>query len=131
VQSHLAEIESLGGQLLAVSFTQPEKLAAYLKRHPLPTPALADPQGEAYRVFELGRTSWRRLFRPRALVYYSRLIVRGWMPSKPVEGQDVLQLGGDFIVDRQRRLVYAYRSQESIDRPTPAQLIEALRRASH
>jgi hypothetical protein len=34
-------------------------------------------------------------------------LIRGWLPGKPNEAEDLLQLGGDFVLDGQGRLVYA------------------------
>jgi hypothetical protein len=41
------------------------------------------------------------------------------------EGEDVLQLGGDFIVDVQRRLLWTYRSADPLDRPRVDDLLRA------
>ena len=124
------EIEQLGGQLLAISFTPPEKAAAYLARHPLPFPVLVDSERQAYRAFDLGRTSWRQFLRPHVILGYLRLMVRGWLPTKTVEGEDIMQLGGHFVLDAARRLVFAYRSADATDRPTMKALVEAVRTAA-
>jgi len=46
----------------------------------------------------------------------------------PRSGEDLLQLGGDFVLDAQRRLLFAYRSADPSDRPTVRQLLDALTR---
>jgi hypothetical protein len=129
VQKHHAEIEQLGGQVLAVSFTLPAKAAAFLEKHPLPFPVLCDPEREAYRAFELGRTSWGQILRPRIIGRYLLAILRGRRPIRPNEGDDVLQLGGDFVLDAERRPIFAYRSADAADRPPIEMLLEAMRRA--
>jgi len=43
--------------------------------------------------------------------------------------EDTLQLGGDFVVGRDGRLVYVYRSKGPADRPPVDDLIAAARRA--
>jgi hypothetical protein len=129
VQNRHGEIEQLGGQVLAVSFTPPDKAAAYLARHPLPFPAVVDPERKAYQTFELGRTTWGRLMTPRVLAGYLKLMLRGWWPAKPVEGEEVLQLGGDFVLDADRRLVFAFRSAEATDRPPAEAIVQAVRTA--
>jgi hypothetical protein len=48
----------------------------------------------------------------------------------PYRGEDVLQLGGDFILDRQRNVVFAYPSSDPTDRPSVAAMLEALRPVS-
>jgi peroxiredoxin len=124
------EIRRLGGEVLAVSFTGPRQVAAYLERYPLPFPAVSDPERTAYRAFALEQTSWGRMLRPAVLARYLLLMVRGWMPWKPKEGDDLLQLGGDFVLDQARRVVHAYRSAEPTDRPPARQLLEAVLWAS-
>jgi hypothetical protein len=42
----------------------------------------------------------------------------------------VLQLGGDFLLDRAGRLVFAHRSANPADRPTMAALLAAARKAA-
>ena len=39
------------------------------------------------------------------------------------EGEDALQLGGDFLVDRDGGILWAYRSVDPTDRPTVEQLL--------
>ena len=93
----------------------------YLARHPLPVPVVADPSLTAYRALDLGRTSWWTLLRPAVIGRYLRQMVQGWLPEKPNEGEDLLQLGGDFVLDAQQRLAYIYRSTEPTETmPPPA-----------
>ena len=129
VQKRIADIRQIGGQVLVVSFSRPERLTAYLARYPLPFPVVADPSLAAYRTFELGRTSWRAMLRPGFVLRYLRLLLGGRLPHKPDEGEDVLQLGGDFVLDGRRRLRYAYRSADPADRPSAEELLQALRAA--
>jgi peroxiredoxin len=129
VRDHYDAIRRLGAEVLVVSFTGPARVAAYLGRYPLPFPVVADPSRAAYRAFALGRTTWGAFFRGGVLGRYLRLIFRGWLP-RGSEGEDVLQLGGDFVLDDGGRLVYAHRSAEPTDRPATAELLRALRSAS-
>jgi AhpC/TSA antioxidant enzyme len=129
VQQHADEIRRLGAEVLVVAQARPELLTAFVRDQPLPFPILSDPQRDAYRAFGLEQTSWWTFLRPGVMFGYLRLMFRGVQPQKPTEGEDVLQLGGDFVLDGQGRLVYAYRSAEPTDRPTVAALLQALRQA--
>jgi hypothetical protein len=91
---------------------RPELLAVFLREQPLPFPAVADPGRVAYRAFGLARTSWATMLRPGVILRYLRLIFRGWRLQLVREGEDILQLGGDFVLDQDGRLTYAYRSGE-------------------
>jgi peroxiredoxin len=108
---------TLGAKGMAVVISRPEMLAAFLADEPLPFLLVADPAGEAFRAFGLGRTSWWRILRPRSVLRYLGLILRGTWPRRPNKGEDVLQLGGDFVLDQGGRVVFAYRSAEPTDRP--------------
>lgn len=119
-------IRRRGGEVLVVTFAQPTMLALYERDQALPFPLVADPSLTAYQAFGLERTSWRAMFRGRVVWRYFRLMLRGWAPQRPNKGSDVLQLGGDFVLDEQRRLVYAHRSAEPTDRPPVAELLGAL-----
>jgi peroxiredoxin len=112
--------------VLVVSQAQPEVLAAFLHKEPLDFPAAADPERAAYRAFGLERTSWAAFFRPQAVRRYLSHLVHGWLPQGLQRGEDVLQLGGDFILDGDGRLVYAHRSSEPTDRPPAEALLQIL-----
>lgn len=124
------QLDRLGAAVIAVSFTRPDKVAEYLNRYPLPFSVVCDPTLSAYKAFGLGRTSWATLVRPRVILGFLKILARGRLPKKPMEGDDVLQLGGNFVLDRQRRLVFAYRSHDPTDRPSPSALVEAARTAA-
>jgi hypothetical protein len=117
-------------QVVAVSFTPPGRVAAFLTANPLPFPAFSDPERKAYRTFSLGRTSWATMLHPRVLWGYLKLIWRGTRPEKPEAGEDLFQLGGDFVLDEAGRLVFAYPSKTSTDRPPVAMLLDAVRKAT-
>lgn len=129
MQQRYEEIRQLGGEVLVVSFTRPDKLAAYVQRHAMPFPAVADPERDAYRALALRPGSWWMFLRGHVIGHYLKLMARGWLPEKTAAADDLLQLGGDFVLDGQRRLVYAYRSKDSTDRPTAEDLLQAVRRA--
>lgn len=115
---------------MAVSFADPEQVARFLAEMPLPFPLVSDPSRTAYQAFGLGRTSWGRMARPGVIGRYLGLILHGWLPRPPRPHEDVLQLGGDFVLDGQRRLIYAYRSAEPTDRPALDDVLAAVRRAT-
>ena len=122
-----AAIQELGAQVLVVSFTPPDKAAAYLAKYPVPFPVACDPERKGYTAFGLGRATWGRIFGLRSVLGYLGIMLRGWMPRKPLPKDDPLQLGGDFVLDGQRRIVLARPSSDPTDRPTGAELLEAVR----
>jgi peroxiredoxin len=125
VQARLGEFRSLGARVIALSFVEPKRLRAYLDRHPSSIPVLADPQRHAYQAFGLGRATWFELVRLRVIARYVWLILRGRRPRMAQE--DVHQLGGDFVLDRSGRVVFAHRSTDPSDRPAVSELLNAVR----
>jgi hypothetical protein len=128
VANRYEEIKQLGGEVLVVSFGPPHIISRYLEAKPQPFSVVSDPTMAAYKAFALPRTGIGSFFQPRVIWHYVKLLLRGWLPKKPHEGDDVLQLGGDFVLDAQQRIVFSYPSKDAADRPTPEQLLAALRR---
>ena len=119
-------LAAAGCSVLVVSQAKPEQLARYAARYGWRVPLVADPERAAYRAFGLERTSWLAFFRPRVLWGYIRGMLRGYGVKTPYAGEDVLQLGGDFVLDRGRRVVFAYPSADPTDRPGIPAILAAL-----
>jgi hypothetical protein len=66
-------------------------------------------------------------FRWQVLARYLRLIFAGWRPHRGEAEEDMLQLGGDFILSADRHLLYAHRSNDPADRPAAADLLDRIR----
>lgn len=109
-----------------VTLSQPAMLRLYLQEKPWPFPVVADPERQAYRQFGLARTTWATFFRLGVLARYMGYIFRGWKPRATNTGEDLLQLGGDFVLDAGQHIVYAFSSTEPTDRPPVNQLVEKL-----
>lgn len=115
--------------VLVVCQAKPEILSHYLSRPRWHVPIVSDPDRTAYRAFGLERTSWLTFLRPRVIFGYLRGMLRGYAAKMPYRGEDVLQLGGDFILDRRRNIVFAYPSANPTDRPSVTALLDAIRPA--
>ena len=102
------EIKRLGGEIFVVSFAPASRVASYLQKYPQPFPVVSDPTLAAYKGFNLTRASVGSLFRPGVIGRFVKLIFRGWLPKKAGKGDDLLQLGGDFVLDKSGHVVYAY-----------------------
>jgi hypothetical protein len=121
------QLAEAGSSVLVVSQAKPEVLSLYLGKQQWNVPVVCDPDRVAYRAFGLERTGWLTFFRPRVLRGYFRGMLRGYGVKTPYRGEDVLQLGGDFVLDRQRRVVFAYPSADPADRPVVGDLLRAIR----
>jgi hypothetical protein len=94
----------------------------------VPFPVLLDHDRSSYAAWGLGRATWWRVYLdPQVWRQYARLLRQGekWRGS----GGDTLQLGGDFVVSPQGRIVYS-RPQRADDRPPVGLLVKALEEAA-
>jgi peroxiredoxin len=127
VKSFKTEFDRRGVSIGVVSFAEPSKLVHYHKLHQWPFAVLADPQRTAYRAFSLKRLSWFQVFSPATLVLYVKLFLRG-MKREDYGKDDIHQSGGDFLLDREGRVLFAYRSQDPADRPSVPELLREIDR---
>jgi peroxiredoxin len=128
VAEHYSEFQELGVGVVAVSMSRPEGVARYLAERTLPFPLLADPERKAYAALGLGRTTWTRIARPGVLWRYTKLVAGGAKVRRVPEGEDPLQTGGDFLVDADRRLLWAHTSPDPTARPAVRDLLAAARK---
>ncbi|MBN9118708.1 MAG: AhpC/TSA family protein [Planctomycetes bacterium] len=112
--------------VLVVSQAEPEVLSLYLSRSNWNVTIVCDPDRTAYAAFGLERTRWLTFFKPRVLWGYACGMWKGYRVKKPYVGEDLLQLGGDFILTRGRKLVFAHASADPTDRPAVAELLAAI-----
>jgi hypothetical protein len=87
---------------------------------------LSDPTRSVHRSLGLGRTKWAVFFQPGVIWGYLRAILRGVLPKKSAKGEDLLQLGGDFLWDKDGILVWSYPSKDPADRPTTNKIAKVL-----
>ncbi|HEX7231488.1 MAG TPA: peroxiredoxin-like family protein [Candidatus Binatia bacterium] len=125
VSDNKSEFDRRGIRILAVSFVEPSKLAEYQERHPWPFPVLADPERKAYQTFALPRFNVWRVFSPSTVKLYRQLIRRG-MKRDRYDGADIFQSGGDFLLNRDGKILYAHRSKDPADRPTVGTLLQQI-----
>lgn len=111
--------EQLGGEtrIVAVNFDSPERVARYASAFGRGVVFLCDPERILYARLGLGRTSRARVWlHPGVWLAYARLLAAGNRLEAPAG--DVLQLGGDAILDPAVRPIWIYRSRGPEDRPS-------------
>jgi peroxiredoxin len=123
VSDRLAEFG--GAPVALITFTRTRNLQGFRRRLGLAYPVLADETRAVYRAYALPRGSWWRVWGVNSLRAYGRLLRQGRRLERPTG--DTLQLGGDFVVDREGRLAYLYRSRGPDDRPSVDDLLDAVR----
>ncbi len=120
------ELRSGGAEALVISFARPEDLEGFREHLRLPFPIAADPSRDAYAAYGVGSGPAWRIWGPRVIWRYMTLVARGRKLQRPAKGEDLSQLGADFVLDAKGRLVYAHLSRSPADRPPVARLIAAL-----
>jgi peroxiredoxin len=111
--------------VVLITFTRPRNLHGFRRRLALAYPVLADETRAVYHAYGLRRGTWWRVWGLKSVRAYGRLLHQGGRLERP--SGDTLQLGGDFVVDRDGRLAYAYRSTGADDRPSVDDLLDAVR----
>lgn len=107
--------------VLAVGFDSPDRM---LRGLAFPWPVLLDRERVAYRRYGLGRAPPTALLRLGWVPGYVRKLLRGDPLKRP--GLDVLQLGGDFVIDRDGVVVLAHPSAHFDDREPVGSLVSAM-----
>jgi alkyl-hydroperoxide reductase/thiol specific antioxidant family protein len=120
------ELTRRAAVVLVISFDPPRRVRGYCRRLRLPFRCLSDEARAAYRAYGLGRASWFRTLTPRALAPYLPLFFRRRGPRPAYGGQDLRQLGGDFVVAPDGRLALAYAAHDPADRPSVDRLLDAI-----
>lgn len=130
VRDRFQEIAARGASVLVVSFAPVEALETYREHMRLPFPIAADPERCAYRDYGmLAGTGWQ-VWHPRVIWKYIVLAFHGLRPRLPAKGEDLSQLGGDFVIDGEGQIRLAHVSHRPDDRPDVSLLIDALPGAS-
>ncbi len=124
--------EALGAAAVFVVFDAPELLQRTMfddiEVASLPFAVAVDRERVSYGAWGLRRARHRDIWLdPNVYRTYWRLLRAGdrLLPG----GSDVLQLGGDFLVDARGSIAYA-RPQERDDRPAVGELLAAAKRAA-
>jgi peroxiredoxin len=122
------KLRELGAEVLVISFAPPQRVRTYVTEYPQPFPVVSDPSLAAYSAFALERAPMRSMLRPGVIGRYLLHIFHGWWPKRSAAGEDVRQLGGDFLLDADGKLRYVHPSAEPTDRPSAAELLEQVRK---
>ena len=127
MRQHSAEIESLGLQVLVVTFEAANVAADYVREAGLPWLLLLDPTRALYAAYGMGRGSFWQIWGPATWWAYASLLVRGQRPQRA--SGDVNQLGGDVLIDPAGIVVVQRVGLGPADRPAISDLLAPIRSA--
>jgi peroxiredoxin len=119
------EFRQAGAEVVIVSFVQDQRLQFYSQGLDLPFPLLSDPDRRAYTTYGLRRGGIWTIFGPKIIWTYIKLILHG-RRFRGIQG-DPMQLGGDFVIDGQGVIRFAYLGADPADRPPVERLLQAVR----
>ena len=125
VLHHRERIDAAGATVVAVGFDSPGRM---LRGIDFPWPVLVDGDRVAYREYGLGRAPLSYALSLGWLPGYLRKLASGDPLKRP--GLDVMQLGGDFVIDREGVVALAHPSKHFEDREPVGALVRALEDAA-
>lgn len=141
----LEQLAALSGQLLVFSFAPLDRLQSwvphfranillpYYDEHNLAQPAdpfartdfLSDPTLSAYHAYGLDRNSLKEVYDLKILRQYARWKKQGKPIHLPQE--DPLQRGGNFVINRAKRLTLSHTGRDQSERPTVEEILGGMR----
>lgn len=108
-----------------VALSHLESAMAWREKYGFDFPLLVDTDKTVFRYFGL-RRSVLAVWNIPSLIKYAEQLTAGIELLRSLEGDDVHQLGGDFMMDTRGQLLYVYCGQTSYDRPSVSQLLAKL-----
>lgn len=123
----MEELDKRSVAIIVISFASPDRLVPYQRIQQWPFVVLADPERSAYGLFSLKRLPWYRLFSFSTIKLYLHLLRQG-RKLQNYGKDDYSQGGGDFLLDRRGRLLFAHRSDDPADRPSVNKLLDEIDR---
>ena len=121
MRDHYATFREMNAEVIALAAVDRKPLAGFARELKLPFPVLSDGTAEVYRAFGLGKGM---VIRSRTLLVAARLVWRAKRLYRPVG--DIMQVGGDFIVDGNGIIRYAHSSEDPTDRPDVIELMRLI-----
>ena len=112
--------------VVVVSQGKPQILAHFEKKNALPFPTLGDPERVAYKAFGLERTWFFTFMKPWILWQYVVRIFTGTPVRMPYLSEDVMQLGGDFLLDQTGKVLWSFKSKDPTRRPSVEEMLKAV-----
>lgn len=122
VRDHLDQFGD--ARIAVVTFTTPERLAAYREHLGLPFDVVADIDRTLYHLLGAERGSNRQVWSAGTVRMYARLLRAGRRLRRPTE--DIRQLGADAVIGRDGDIRYLSLPSTPDARPPIADLIAAL-----
>ncbi|QEL18134.1 peroxiredoxin-like family protein [Limnoglobus roseus] len=116
ISRNYERLQEAGIHVLGVGHAPPPVVTQFLERNPIPFPVVTDVSRESYKAMGLPRVPLRHFLRPRILLDFFRLLFKGEKILRLTHTEDIQQLGGDYLIGRDRKILYVYPSRDATDR---------------
>ncbi|KAL5008606.1 hypothetical protein ScPMuIL_014187 [Solemya velum] len=115
--------------VIVITFGLREGATKWLSETGCECPMLIDQPRKIYRTFGLKRSLFK-VWSISSLVYYAEKMIEGVELPRPYENvhDDLQQMGGDFIIDKDGIVRFMYPSKMAYDRPALDLLKEAMKK---
>ena len=119
--------EEAGAVIVLIGLGTPDRAAWFCRDKSIPFACLADPDQVAYQAYDLRTAGLSEILRAENGLKYLRLQVKTETRQRTAKrGEDVLQLGGTFVVDTGGVIRYAHRNRHTGDNPPNDEVLEAI-----
>ncbi|KAI1895704.1 hypothetical protein AGOR_G00108980 [Albula goreensis] len=131
---HVGELEANQGMLdaqsvrvLVISFGSQEGAQYWLQDTDCKYDMLLDPERKIYSWFGLGTSVTKVLSFENMLLYSEYIISNHTFPQAPAFiKDDMFQLGGDFVLDEDGRVIFSHCCKSPVDRPVVSEMLTSI-----
>lgn len=126
VQQRIVEFEAQNAQVIVVSFGNVDGAKKWIQDTKCEFKMFVDPKRQLYISLGLKR-SVAKVWGISALVYYAEQKRAGRKLVAMFEEDDPMQMGGDFVLDKQGNLALVHCSKVPTDRPSVEELLKCIK----
>jgi peroxiredoxin len=131
LRNEYGRLTDAGARVVVIGQGESERGAWYRRAFDVPAPILVDMTGAAYRAYGLLEMSpWLLLGEPKPPMS----TFESWIPEHRQKGRPVadnpFQLPGEFVINREGRLVFVYRYAYCDNYPDVDSLLDSVREAA-
>ncbi|KAK6180779.1 hypothetical protein SNE40_008768 [Patella caerulea] len=123
------EISNAKSRVLLISFGVQEGAQKWLEEMNCSYDMLLDKDRKVYQAFGLKRSVFK-VWSISSMTYYAQQMAEGRDLPKPYENihDDPIQMGGDFVMDKEGKMKLIYCSATPRDRPSATMLLDIIKK---
>jgi peroxiredoxin len=119
--------DQAGTNVVLIGLGTAERAGWFCEDKHIPFACLADPEQRAYEAYGLRKAGLAEILRAENGLKYMRLQLSSETRQRTAKrGEDVVQLGGTFVVDTGGVIRYAHRNRHTGDNPPNDEVLAAL-----